>query len=195
MLNNSIFAPADEKEKNEKVTTPVLSENTKVYDSISNPAVSDKLPQQDNDMVDADDVELCIEEDGFRVVPDELQCEEVDMNDPKMDPLEWSARTLIPIPKAYYWDTKNENLPLRTKAWHQTVAALGSTLRVAESVGEVAANVLGLNSSRYDYVTDAMTEEDWARSRQLAEERRKKREIRRKEREVAESVGVVTDAL
>ena len=185
MLNDTVFAPANEQERSGKAT----------YDSISNPPVSDKLPEQDNDMADADDVELCIEEDGFRVVPDELKCEEVDMNDPNMDPLEWSARSIIPIPKAYYWDTKNEDLPLRTKAWHQTVSALGATLRVAESVGEVAANFLGFTSSRYDYVTDQMTEEDWKRARQASEERRRRRELRRNEKEVAESVGVSTNAL
>lgn len=151
---------------------------------------------------DAEDVELCIEEDGFQEVPEELQCEEVDMNDPNMDPLEWSARKLIPIPKAYYWDTQNENIPLKTKAWHHTVSALGSSVRFAENVGEVAANFLGLNTSRYDYVTSTMTDEDWERARNTASERRLKRESFRKqqevlkiEREVADSIGAAQDVI
>ena len=71
-------------------------------------------------------------------IPVELQYHEVDMNDPLMDPLEWTVRKFVPI-----W---------KIKFWHRTVAILGKGVKSAESAGEVVANTLGLNGSRYDYV-------------------------------------------
>ncbi len=85
--------------------------------------------------------------------------------------LEWTVRKIIPIPKAYYWETGKEDLSFRTKAWHQTVAFLGRTTKFIEGIGEAVANLTGLNSSRYDYVTSTMTEAQWAAARVTAEER------------------------
>jgi len=36
-----------------------------------------------------------------------------------------------------------------------------------ETVGEVVANVLGLNESKYQYVIDQMSEEDWKVAREV----------------------------
>ena len=106
----------------------------------------------------------------------EFQNEEVDMNDPKMDGLEWMTRRVLPIPKAYYWETENYEVPTRIKAWHLTIRALGVTLNVAERVGGFLANAAGLNSSRYDYVTSTMTEEQWDVAKKNAAEQKAKRQ-------------------
>ena len=107
------------------------------------------------------------------------------MNDPQMDLLEWSCRRVISIPKKYYWQTENYNVSVRTKLWHRTVGALGLSLKVAEKIGEVLANITGLNSNRFDYITDHMTEEEWAASKQRAEEAR----LRRKEKKEKEKAA------
>ena len=78
---------------------------------------------------------------------------------------------MVPIPKAYYWETSNYNLPFKIKAWHRSVDALGKIARFAESAGDVAANIAGINSSCYDYVTATITEEQWERSQRNAEVR------------------------
>ena len=101
---------------------------------------------------------------------EELQCEIVDMNDPTMDPLEWSVRRIIPIPKTYYWETGNYNISLKIKLWHRTIRSLGLTLKMAEKMGEVISNITGINSSRFAYITDHMTEEEWDEARKNAEE-------------------------
>ena len=87
-------------------------------------------------------------------LPIEYQLDEVDLTDPNMDPLEYTFRKYVPIPKAYFWDTAsetndyNQNLPLRTKIWHHSIYYSGVVLRVAEAVGESVANILGLKSHR-----------------------------------------------
>lgn len=101
------------------------------------------------------------------------------MNDPTMDPLEWGVRRIISIPKQYYWVSKKYNVSVRTKVWHRTIATLGVSLRIAERVGEVLANVTGLNSSRYEYVTTFMSDEEWETARKNADEARERREARR----------------
>ncbi len=110
---------------------------------------------------------------------EELQCEEVDMNDPTMDPLEWGVRKMISIPKQYYWVSKNYDVSVRTKVWHRSIATLGVSLRMAEKVGEVLANFTGLNSSRFEDVTVFMSDEEWENARKIADEARVKREQRK----------------
>jgi len=44
-------------------------------------------------------------------------------------------------------------------------------LQVMESIGEVVANLLGLNESKFQYVIDGMTEEEWEVARQVQAER------------------------
>jgi len=108
-------------------------------------------------------------------IGEELKCEEVDMSDPKLDPLEWSVRKAISIPRVYYWETENYSVSLRTKVWHRTIQTMGITLRCAEKMGEVASNVLGLNSSRYSDVTDFMTDEEWKEAKERAVDDKAKR--------------------
>jgi|Transcript_10942 hypothetical protein len=118
------------------------------------------------------------EEMGGRVaqqddeLPVEMQVEEWDPNDPNMDPLEWTARKLIPFPKVYFWETGNHDLPARTKAWHRTVAVLGKLTKFVENTGK---SMNMNNASNFSYVTDTMTEEQWARARETAEQRKKER--------------------
>ena len=98
-----------------------------------------------------------------------------------MDPLEWSVRRVVSIPQKYYWETGNYAVGFRTKIWHRTVGTLGFTLRVAEKVGEVLANITGINSSRYDYVTSTMTDEEWELARKRADTSRARRKEKRQE--------------
>jgi len=86
-------------------------------------------------------------------LPEEMQTVEVDLDDPQMDPFEWSVRKVLPIPKVYYWETGNENLPKMVKLWHHSVNFLSNALLVAEKAGGLIADVAGFNSTQYDYVT------------------------------------------
>ena len=44
-------------------------------------------------------------------------------------------------------------------------------LQVMESIGEVVANLLGLNESKFQYIIDGMSEEEWEVARQVQAER------------------------
>ncbi|KAJ8602245.1 hypothetical protein CTAYLR_003622 [Chrysophaeum taylorii] len=77
----------------------------------------------------------------------------------------------------YYWETR-EPLPWWRKGLHVSLWASEKTLRGAEFVGEVVANIFGLNNSKYQWVVDAMREEkEREEQRKLEEEQR--REIER----------------
>jgi hypothetical protein len=123
-------------------------------------------------------------------LPPEYQLHEVDLTNPDMDPLEYTFRRYVPVPKAYFWETANEsnqfhqNLPLRIKLWHNTIYYLGVCLKKAEAGGEIVANVLGLNSGEFDYVTSTMSEEQWARSRESSERRIGERRAKEEEKQV-----------
>mmetsp|Transcript_10934 Transcript_10934/g.20428 ORF Transcript_10934/g.20428 Transcript_10934/m.20428 type:complete len:176 (-) Transcript_10934:3061-3588(-) len=116
-------------------------------------------------------------------VPEEEQCQQVDMNDENLDPLEWSVRKMIPIPKKYYFETGNYDVPLRTKAWHRSVQVMGLALLGVEKIGGFFANVLGLTSSRYDDVLAYMTKEELEEARENARLDRQKRLARLEENE------------
>lgn len=126
-------------------------------------------------------------------LPLECQLQQVDLNNPDMDPLEYTFRRFVPIPKVYFWETAdesndfNQNLPLRVKLWHNTIYYLGVCLKKAESAGEVVANILGLNSGEFDYVTNAMTEEQWSQSRRNMELRREESRRHQEERKAKEN--------
>ena len=49
--------------------------------------------------------------------------------------------------------------------------------RFAEKAGEIVANMTGLNSSRFEYVTSTMTEEEWEAARRNAQKQKERREI------------------
>lgn len=111
------------------------------------------------------------------------ECDEVTKS--RMDPLEYTFRKYIPIPRVYFWDTAvtssgnvqhdTNNIPLRIKLWHITIYYLGEGLRIAEKGGEVVANALGLNDGPFDYVTTGMTPEEMLASRAMMDERRQQR--------------------
>mmetsp|Transcript_31981 Transcript_31981/g.73502 ORF Transcript_31981/g.73502 Transcript_31981/m.73502 type:complete len:133 (-) Transcript_31981:174-572(-) len=114
-----------------------------------------------------------------------MQLEEVDMEDPKMDPLEWSVRKVIPIPKAYFWETGNHDLPAKTKLWHRTVGTMANVVKFVDRIGKPVTDGLGITASRYDYVTSTMTEKQWQKARKTASER-KLRSQSRSERSMEE---------
>ena len=107
----------------------------------------------------------------------------VDMTNEDMDMLEWTVRKIIPIPKHYYWEdsaaTENislNELPIKLKVWHRSVAVMGSMVRFVDRLGQPVVNFVGLNNSRFDYVTSTMTQEDWDYSRRTVRERRNLRQ-------------------
>lgn len=55
-----------------------------------------------------------------------------------------------------------------------------------EYVGEVMVSLLGLDESRYQYVIDGMTEEDWEIARQVRDKRLREREMQQERREMGE---------
>jgi len=125
-------------------------------------------------------------------LPEEEQCVTVDLQDPKMDPLEWTVRRVLPIPKKYYWETGNYQISTRTKMWHRAIGTLGFALKCAEKIGEVLANVSGINSSRYEDVTDFMNDEEWETAREIADEARQRRkELKSREERVEYTIQVV----
>lgn len=117
------------------------------------------------------------------IEPIELQCEEVDMDNHLMDPLEWTVRKTIPIPKQYYWETENYDVSFRTKLWHRSIQSMGMALYGAERVGGFFANFLGLNSSRFEDVTAYMSEEDWelAKKNQRVDKQKRRKHLEVKE--------------
>lgn len=85
------------------------------------------------------------------------------------------VRKTISIPKKYYWETGNYDVPVKIKLWHRSIQVLGCGVHAAETVGGFFVNVMGLNSSRYSYVTDFMTKEEWEEAKKHAEESRVQR--------------------
>lgn len=135
-----------------------------------------------------EDVTIERNEENHEDLSDESDCEEVeevDMNDPKMDPLEWGFRSVVSIPKKYYWETNKYDVSMRTKIWHRSIGTLGLTLRAAEKVGEALATVMGINSSRFNYITDHMNEEEWEQARQIDEDARERRKLADKEKKLS----------
>ncbi|GMH50559.1 hypothetical protein TrRE_jg10225 [Triparma retinervis] len=116
-----------------------------------------------------------------------------------------TSKRILPIPKKYFWERKNpddpdevdhtETLSFRTKLWHRSVAVLGKALYVAEYAGEIIAQVFGLNESRYQYVIDNMSEDDWAKARKVNEEREKEWADHLAAKAVEEETGVKASAL
>lgn len=111
-------------------------------------------------------------------------------------------RRFISIPRAYYWETGNADLPFSVKAWHVTVSFFGSTVRLAERLGFAVVGILGLNSSQYEYVTSTMTEDEWAAARVVDKKRRVQRQQvldtesqREDEGKFAENMGATREAL
>lgn len=122
--------------------------------------------------------------------------------EPPLLQLEKTVRRLIPIPKAYYFETGNKNIPLKTKAWHRTVSSLGTVLRWSEKIGEGVAKVTGVTESRFGHVTLNMTPEQWEeaeRNKEIQKERRKQYlaslEAKRIEEDTAQNAGLSSQAL
>ena len=60
----------------------------------------------------------------------------------------------------------------------------------AEFVGEIVANVLGLNESKFQYVIDGMSEEDWEVAREVQAQREREEQEARDGKDVEGSAGV-----
>ena len=102
---------------------------------------------------------------------------------------------MLPIPKKYFWESGNTTLSLRIKLWHRSVFALGRLLHYAEYAGEVVSQVLGLNQSRYQYVMDGMTEEDWAKARKVNDERTREWEEFNAAKQIEKETGIAANQL
>ena len=124
--------------------------------------------------------------DGDDELPLELQLHEVDLSNPDLDPLEYAFRKYVPIPAAYYWDTASADndhhsgLSLRTKLWHQAHLLRGGGPQAGRGRGGIRREFSSaLNDGPFDYVTEAMTEEEMAQSRARVERRREEQERKR----------------
>ena len=102
---------------------------------------------------------------------------------------------MIPIPKKYFWETGNTSLPLKIRLWHRTVSALSTALKFAEYCGEVVAEVLGLNTSKYQYVMDGMTAEDWEKANKVNEMRTKEWDDLKARQDLEKSTGLAANQL
>ena len=106
----------------------------------------------------------------------------------------FQVRKTIPIPKAYYWETGNNDLSARTKAWHQVVGALGAVVRFTDRIGQPVVNATGLADSRFDYVTSNMTDEQWERARKSALERKLLNQAKKASTQAEEGMGATAPA-
>jgi hypothetical protein len=118
------------------------------------------------------------------------QRHEVDLNAEDMDPLEWTFRKVVPVPKFYYWDVLKQQhhqpqqqegssdaavIPMRIKLWHHTIATMtGAYQWTEQKVALPLARTFGLTSSRFDDVAMYMTEDDRNASRRIVAERQQK---------------------
>jgi hypothetical protein len=102
--------------------------------------------------------------------------------DEMLDPLERAVRAVVPIPKRYYWDVVDSeskaagtaHIPTSIKLWHSTIAALcGLGAWTNAKIAVPITNALGLNDSRFAFVTNQMTEADMVVSVRLVAERQR----------------------
>lgn len=103
------------------------------------------------------------------------------------DPIEWFVRKVYPIPHEYYWTVVEDRsqVPWKLRLWHDTTNGLDRTGQwIDRLVARPLAGLLGITSSRFEYVTNHMTEDDWDESRRQLEERRS-----REKADVAEEGG------
>ena len=105
-------------------------------------------------------------------LPIERQLEVVDMDNEDMDMLEWIVRKTIPIPKQYYWETGNTDLPRNVKVWHNVVGSLSGAVKWLDRVGKPVVDATGLTASRFDYVESTMTDKQKEIAIQTASARR-----------------------
>lgn len=103
------------------------------------------------------------------------------MDNEDMDMLEWLVRRTIPIPKQYYWETGNDDLPRKVKIWHNVVGSLSASIKWIERIGKPVANATGLTSSRFDYVKDTMSERQIQISKRNVMERKLRNEASRRQ--------------
>lgn len=109
--------------------------------------------------------------------------------DDPLDPIEWTVRKLIPIPETYYWDYTppptttatttadwQAKLPWHVKAWHGAIGAADVTLQCVDRwIAQPIASAMGLTAPRMSYVTDHMTEAEWAAARQRLQAQQQRR--------------------
>ena len=128
----------------------------------------------------------------FHRLPIELQLEEVDMNDEDMDMLEWMVRRTIPIPKQYYWETGNTDLPYKTRQWHNIVGGLSGAVKWLDRIGKPVVEATGLTSSRFADVESTMSERQKSISKLNASTRKLKIEASRRDLMVEEGRAAAT---
>jgi hypothetical protein len=124
-------------------------------------------------------------------LPIEYQLEVVDMNNEDMDMLEWLVRRWIPIPKQYYWENggNGENLPWKTRAWHNFVGGGSRVIQFIERVGKPVTAATGLTESRFEYVKETMSERQLQKSMEAASQRKLQIQESRRNLKVEEGDG------
>lgn len=186
--NNENISKTEKKSLTSSATTTTSNNDgtkneTNLWDAGSDYQKNDISSIDNHNDEDRNDIEKDIHKNEEEI-PIELRLEEFNENDQDMDPLEWTTRKLISIPKVYYWQTGNYDVATRTKVWHYSIYTLGTMTRCAEYIGNCIADMTGLNSSQYDYVTDTMTPEEWEISRRNLEARTESRRSLGSDREM-----------
>lgn len=108
---------------------------------------------------------------------------EVDMNDEMMDPIEWTVRKVIPIPKHYYWEVidvkSNPNqmvlqnkVSTTIKIWHNIISTFDTLQNyTTNNIAKPVADMTGITGSRFYYVNDWMTNRDLQNSKRYVDSR------------------------
>ena len=122
----------------------------------------------------------------------------VPVNDDLLDPLEYAFRHIVPIPKHYYWNVVKEEqrqeIPEGVKLWHKTIYGLQAAYQWTDSrVARPLASTLGLTSSRFDYVTLTMTEDELRASRVKAKQQSERTLAAQKQSESQLELAIFTE--
>jgi hypothetical protein len=140
------------------------------------------------------------QEEFYAIVSERYVLQLTPEQDELLDPLERCFRYWIPIPKHYYWqvvaannynirnqsrDTTQETkvdestivIPRAIRYWHNAIY-WGSRILdgLTHKVAEPLASGLGITQSRFAYVLDQMTPEEYEASRARAQQQRQERQ-------------------
>merc|ERR1719362_1182360 len=56
-------------------------------------------------------------------------------------------------------------------SWHHCIHFLSNVVKIVDKIGEFGVNIMGLNKSRFSYVMDTMSQEEWEIVEELEKER------------------------
>jgi len=131
------------------------------------------------------------------------------MNDPDMDPIEWTVRKIVPIPKQYYWEilqnnnassssaagsnninnynhyshSSNANISYKIKFWHNLIYLLMVLYQFCNTwIATPIGDTLGITSSSTNrYVNHGITDEDYENSKINVQNRKKKQQLQQQQ--------------